>query len=160
MNGVSKQYLNLPHTKRVAGFSLTLIQLAHGKFLSHLILRVWHRTQARMRGGLLGTAEAVEAGTEAWELGVDAGADAIVADDDAGGMLPGKGVKQGSEKLNSSPPMTPPSVMVLQVQLLVESCQPSHRGRRMEGAKGREASGRPLGNLLESRMRFRRLRFS
>lgn len=33
---------------------LTLIQLAQGKTLSHLIFRCWQRTQARMRWGLLG----------------------------------------------------------------------------------------------------------
>lgn len=34
---------------------VTLRQLAQGKLLSHLILRCWQRTQARMRGGLFGT---------------------------------------------------------------------------------------------------------
>lgn len=29
----------------------TFMQLAHGKFLSHLILRCWQSTQARMRVG-------------------------------------------------------------------------------------------------------------
>lgn len=34
---------------------LTFTQLAQGKFLSHLILRCWQSTHARMRGGFCGT---------------------------------------------------------------------------------------------------------
>lgn len=47
----------------------TLRQLAQGKCLSHLILRCWQRTQARMRGGLLGT---LDPGVVAGAVGVAA----------------------------------------------------------------------------------------
>lgn len=42
--------LSLPPLRRP-----TFTQLAQGKFLSHLILRCWQSTHARMRGGFCGT---------------------------------------------------------------------------------------------------------
>lgn len=49
--------LGTPRSRRErwAGHRVTLRQLAQGKLLSHLILRCWQSTQARMRGGLFGT---------------------------------------------------------------------------------------------------------
>jgi len=48
---------------------LTLTQWAHGNFLSHLILRVWQRWQARTRTGLAAENASAEAGASACGVG-------------------------------------------------------------------------------------------
>lgn len=52
---LSTLHLSLSLTLYAASSGPTLTQLEQGKFRSHLILRCWQSTQARMRGGFCGT---------------------------------------------------------------------------------------------------------